>query len=47
MRHFVGFTKQLAKGNAYAFAQLAERGYGKLVHKQELTRKDGGPVEVS
>ncbi len=44
---FAGFSKQLAKGNAYAFTQLAERGYGKLVQKQELTGKDGGPVQVS
>ena len=44
---FAGFTKQLAKGNAYAFTQLAERGYGKLVQKQELTGKDGRPLEIT
>ena len=44
---FLGFTKQLAKGNAYAFTQLAERGYGKLLQKQELTGKDGGPLEIA
>ena len=44
---FIGFTRQLAKGNAYAFTQLAERGYGKLIQKQELTGKDGGPLEIT
>ena len=38
--------RALLKGNAYAFTQLAERAYGKLVQKQELTGKDGGPLEV-
>jgi len=30
-----GFVKQLRKGNAYTFKELAERGYGKLVEKHE------------
>ena len=44
---YAGFSKQLAKGDAYAFTQLAERGYGKLLQKQELTGKDGGPVHLA
>ena len=44
---YVGFSRQLAKGNAYAFTQLAERGYGKFVQKNEVTGKDGGPLEVT
>jgi hypothetical protein len=38
-------AKALMKGNAYAFLQLAERAYGKLVEKKELTGANGGPVE--
>jgi hypothetical protein len=40
-----GFAKQLRKGNAYTFKELAERGFGKLVEKKELTGANGGPVE--
>lgn len=38
---FVGFAKQLAKGNAYAFKELAERGYGKLkeTHEHGMTEE--------
>lgn len=32
-----GFAKQLSKGNAYTFKELAERGYGKLKEKIEVT----------
>jgi hypothetical protein len=41
-----GFSKQLRKGNAYTFKELAERGYGKLVQRNEVTGKDGGPIET-
>src|SRR5580693_9828098 len=40
-----GFAKQLRKGNAYTFKELAERGFGKLVEKKELTGANGGPLE--
>ena len=35
-----GFAKQLRKGNAYTFKELAERGFGKLVEKR--INADGG-----
>jgi hypothetical protein len=42
---YKAMAKALLQGNAYAFGQLADRAYGKLIQKQELTGKDGGPVE--
>ncbi len=41
------FFKQLIKGNAYAFSVLADRGYGKLTERKELTGRDGGPLEFA
>lgn len=38
--------KALLKGNAYAFKELAERAYGKLVERKELTGANGGPIET-
>lgn len=35
-----GFAKQLRKGNAYTFKELAERGFGKLIEKR--INADGG-----
>ncbi len=42
---YKAMTKALLKGNAYAFTQIAERAYGKLVEKKELTGANGGPLE--
>jgi hypothetical protein len=44
---YKAFCKALAKGQAFAFQVLSDRAYGKLVQKQELTGKDGGPVEFA
>jgi hypothetical protein len=44
---YAGFAEQLAKGNAYAFSVLSDRGYGKL--KQGIVHtgdEDGGPVKT-
>lgn len=37
---FQGLGKQLAAGNAYAFKELAERGYGKLTDKLQVSGID-------
>lgn len=37
---FAGLGKQLAAGNAYAFKELAERGYGKLADKLHVSGLD-------
>jgi hypothetical protein len=42
---YTALTKALAKGNAYAFKELADRAYGKLVERKELTGANGGPLE--
>ena len=34
---YEGLAAQLAKGNAYTFKELAERGYGKLKEKIEVS----------
>jgi hypothetical protein len=34
-RAYEGFAKQLEAGNAYAFKELADRGYGKLKERLE------------
>jgi hypothetical protein len=34
-QYAAGFKKQLTKGNAYTFKELAERGYGKLKETHE------------
>jgi hypothetical protein len=44
---FKGFADQLAKGNAYAFSVLADRAYGKVKDRMELTGADGAPLEVT
>lgn len=36
---YAGFSKQLAIGNAYALNVLADRGYGKLKERKEVTHK--------
>ena len=43
---YEGFAKQLANGNAYAFKELAERGYGPKPQQHQITGKDGGPIET-
>lgn len=42
---YAALGKALLKGNAYAFKELAERAYGKLIEKRELTGANGGPLE--
>lgn len=42
-----GFAKQLANGNAYAFKELAERGYGPKPQQHQITGADGGPIATS
>ena len=37
--------KALLRGNAYVFRVLADRAYGKVSHKVELSGRGGGPVE--
>ena len=37
----------LKKFNAHAFEILANRAYGKLKESQEITGKDGKPIEVT
>ena|ERR1017187_6004821 len=37
---YAAMAKALLKGNAYAFSQLADRGYGKLKEKLELSGTD-------
>jgi len=44
---YKALAKAVLQGNAYAFGQLADRAYGKIPQKQEITGKDGGPVETS
>jgi hypothetical protein len=44
---YEGFSKQLASGNAYAFKELAERGYGPKPQQHQITGADGGPVKTS
>ncbi len=39
-KYAAGFVKQLCRGNAYTFKELAERGFGKLVEKR--INADGG-----
>lgn len=38
-------TKALLKGNPYLFKVLADRAYGKVSDKVELTGAGGGPIE--
>lgn len=44
---YKAMAKALLQGNAYAFSQLADRGYGKIPQKQEITGPDGGAIETS
>jgi hypothetical protein len=44
---YEGFSKQLANGNAYAFKELAERGYGPKPQQHQITGADGGPIQTS
>ena len=44
---YKAYAKALAKGQAFAFQVLSDRAYGKLVQKQEVTGKDGGPLEIT
>jgi hypothetical protein len=37
--------KPLLAGNAYAFKELAERAYGKMKERHELTGPDGRPIQ--
>jgi hypothetical protein len=38
-------AKALLRGNAHTFEVLANRAYGKVPSKVELTGRDSGPVE--
>jgi len=38
-------AKALMRGNAHVFKELADRAYGKVTEKHELTGKDGAPLE--
>jgi hypothetical protein len=38
-QYATGFARQLAKGNAYTFKELAERAFGKLKEVQEITHR--------
>jgi Family of unknown function (DUF5681) len=42
-KYATGFARQLAKGNAYTFKELAERGYGKLKETKEVHVYDETP----
>ena len=44
-KYAAGFVKQLCRGNAYTFKELAERGYGKLIEKR--INADGGQQEFN
>jgi hypothetical protein len=44
---YEAMAKALLGGNAYAFSQLADRAYGKIAQKQEITGADGGALETS
>ena len=44
---YEGFSKQLAAGNAYAFKELAERGFGPKPQQHQITGADGGPIKTS
>lgn len=37
-------AKALMKGSAQVFKELADRAYGKVTEKHELTGKEGGPL---
>lgn len=41
---YKAMLKPLLAGNAYAFKELAERAYGKLKERHELTGADGGAL---
>lgn len=41
---YQAMLKPLLAGNAYAFKELAERAYGKLKERHELTGADGGAL---
>lgn len=38
-QYATGFARQLVKGNAYTFKELAERGWGKLKETHEVTHR--------
>jgi hypothetical protein len=38
-------SRALLRGNAHTFEVLANRAYGKVPNKVELTGRDGGPLE--
>jgi hypothetical protein len=42
---YKAMLKPLLNGNAYAFKELAERAYGKLKERHELTGPDGRPIQ--
>lgn len=41
-----GFMARLKKGDARAFKELADRGYGKLPQPVAVTGGDGGPLVI-
>jgi hypothetical protein len=42
---YKAMLKPLLNGNAYAFKELADRAYGKLKERHELTGPDGRPLQ--
>lgn len=42
---YKALSRSAGRGNAYVFKELADRAYGKVSDKVELTGKDGGPLE--
>jgi hypothetical protein len=44
---YVALGAALLKGNAYVFKELADRAYGKVKERLELTGADGAPLEVT
>jgi hypothetical protein len=42
---YKAMLKPLLNGNAYAFKELAERAYGKMKERHELTGPDGRPIQ--
>jgi hypothetical protein len=44
---YKGFVQQLANGSAYAFSVLADRGYGKVKDRHEISGPDGAPIALT
>jgi hypothetical protein len=44
---WLAFAKQIEKANAYTFCVLADRGYGKIKDRHELTAGREAPLLVT